>query len=378
MTAKEIITYLENWAPPGAAWDRDNVGLQVGSTESKVNKIFLCLDLTEKALDTAIANNCNFIFTHHPLIFYPIYKLDTQNNPKVKLIQKIIKHDITVYSAHTNLDFTKSGVSYELAKTLKLKNIRFLKNLDDTLNKLTVFVPEDSLEKVSDAIFSAGGGVIGEYKKCSYRLKGTGTFEGSDETNPAIGEKEKFETVSEIRFEVLVSSWNLNKVVAAMLKVHPYEEPAFDIYPLKNPNSNFGMGAIGELEKPMNSNEFLAFVCDSLKIDNLRYTNGKKNKIKKVAVCGGSCSELLNEAIAQKADAFVTADVKYHIFQDGENRILFIDAGHYETEIFSLNVVKNMLEKLIKERKENVKILKYKGSTNPVKFFNKKGENQIA
>ncbi len=378
MTAKEIITYLENWAPPGAAWERDNVGLQVGSAESKVNKIFLCLDLTEKALDTAIANNCNLIITHHPLIFYPIYKLDVRNNPKAKLISKIIKHDITVYSAHTNLDFTKNGVSYELAKTMKLKNIRFLKNLDNTLNKLTVFVPENSLEKVSKAIFSAGGGVIGEYKKCSYRLNGTGTFEGSEETNPAVGEREKFETVPETRLEVLVSDWNLGKAVAAMLKAHPYEEPAFDIYPLKNPNPNFGMGALGELNKPMSTNEFLAFVCDSLKIDNLRYTNGKKGKIKTVAVCGGSCSDLLNEAISAKADAFVTADVKYHTFQDGENKILFIDAGHYETEIFSLNVVKNMLVKFIREKKENVKVLKYKGSTNPVKFYNKKGENQIA
>ncbi len=378
MTAKEIITYFENWAPPGAAWERDNPGLQVGSTACEVNKIFLCLDLTEKALDTAIANNCNFIFTHHPLIFYPVYKLDTLNNPKAKLIQKVIKHDITVYSAHTNLDFTKNGVSYELAKVLNLKNIRFLKNLDDTLNKLTVFVPESSLEKVSEAIFSAGGGIIGEYKKCSYRLSGTGTFEGSEYANPAVGEKEKFETVPEIRLEVLVSNWNLGKAVSAMIKAHPYEEPAFDIYPLKNQNPDFGMGAIGELEKPVTENEFLEHVCTSLKTENIRFAKGKRGKIKKVAVCGGSCSDLLNEAISQKADAFVTADVKYHTFQDGENKILFIDAGHYETEIFSLNVVKEKLEEFLKQRKSNIKILKYKGVGNPVKFYNKKGENQIA
>ncbi len=378
MTAREIITYLENWAPPGAAWERDNVGLQVGSADRKVNKIFLCLELTENALNSAIANKCNFIFTHHPLIFHPVYKFDTDKNPKAKLIQQILKNDITVYSAHTNLDFTKNGVSFELAKSLSLKNIRFLKNLDNTLSKLTVFVPEEALEKVSGAIFSSGGGVIGEYKKCSYLVNGTGTFEGSDETNPAVGTKGQFEKVPEIRLEVLISNWNLPAAIRSMIKAHPYEEPAFDIYPLKNTNPNFGMGAVGELEKPLTEDEFLNHVCNSLKINNLRYTSGKRKKIKTVAVCGGSCSDLLNEAIGSGADAFVTADIKYHTFQDAENRILFIDAGHYETEILSLNAVKHKLEKFISEKKENIKILKYKGSTNPVKFYNKKGENQIA
>ena len=373
MTAEKIIKFIEGWAPPGAAWEKDNVGLQVGSTKRKVSNIFLCLELTEKSLSQAIKKHCNFIFTHHPFIFKSLKKVNTHSDPKGKLIEKLIKNDITLYSAHTNLDFTKDGVSFELAKSLKLKNSKFLVNEKSNQFKLVVFIPEKELEFVSNSMFDAGAGIIGDYEKCSFRLNGTGTFKGSENTNPAIGKKLNLENVNEVRLEVLVDSWKLNTVISALHKSHPYEEPAFDIYPLNNENVNYGFGVIGELSENKTQIEFLTHVCKSLRIENLRYSNGTGKKIKKVAVCGGSGSDLLEAAIANKADAFVTADLKYHTFQDGEDRILFIDAGHYETEIPALNVVKRKLESLININGESVKVYKYSGSTNPVKFFNNKG-----
>lgn len=373
MLAEQIVNYIENWAPPGAAWDKDNVGLQVGSLQRKVKNIFLSLELTEKALNEAIKKKCNFIFTHHPFLFRPINKIDIKRDPKAKLIEKLIKNDITLFSAHTNLDFTKEGVSFELAKMLKLQNTHFLENEKGNQYKLVVFLPVEHLQKISEAMFSAGAGIIGEYESCSFSANGIGTFKGSEKSNPVVGKKQNFEKVDEIRLEILVDSWKLNNVIGALEKTHPYEEPAYDIYPLQNKNANYGFGVIGELSKSMTKNEFLEHVCNSLKTVNLKYTNGKSNRIKKVAVCGGSGTELLNAAIKNRADAFVTADIKYHVFQEGENRILFVDAGHYETEIHSLNTVKRKLEKFIKDNKESVKVYKFTGSTNPVKYFNKKG-----
>lgn len=372
MVAEKIINFIENWAPPGAAWAKDNVGLQVGSAKMEITNIFLCLELTERALNEAISKNCNFIFTHHPFIFKPLNKINTHSDPKGKLIEKLIKNNITLYSAHTNLDFTKEGVSFELAEVLKLQNPQFLVNEKSNQFKLVSFIPKNSVDKVTDELFKAGCGIIGNYEKCSFRINGTGTFKGLENTKPIIGKKQNFETVEEVRVEVLIDAWNLSNAVSVLRKSHPYEEPAFDIYSIENDNVNYGYGVIGHLNKSMTKNEFLSHVCSSLKIDNLRYSKGSGRKIKTVAVCGGSGSDLLQAAINQNVDAFVTADLKYHVFQDGENKILFIDAGHYETEIPVLNVVKRKLEDFIKIYGISVNIIKYSGSTNPIKFFNNK------
>ena len=368
MTIGELTTYLEDWAPPGIAWERDNPGLQIGSREKKLKNIMLCLELNREVLNEALNKKCNFIFTHHPLIFNPIKKIDTQNDFQAKLIETIIKNDLTVYSAHTNLDLTKDGVSFELAKTLQLKSISFLELEESNQYKVVVFVPCDSLEKVAEAVFSAGGGIIGEYRNCSFRLKGDGTFLGSEKTNPALGKKKQLEKVEEIRLEFIVDSWNLKKVISVLLKIHPYEEPAYDIYPLRNKNVNYGEGAIGELEIKLNEKQFLDHVCKSLKTEAVRYCKGKNAAIQKVAVCGGAGSELLKFAISSGADAFITSDIKYHTFHDALGKILMIDAGHYETEIFSLNAVQRKIENFF-NKKLDVKVYKYSGSTNPVKFY---------
>jgi dinuclear metal center YbgI/SA1388 family protein len=369
MQCKEVIKHIEKWAPKAIAWDRDNVGLQVGTPNRVIKNVMLSLDINENVIKQALIKKCNFIITHHPLLFNPLTKIDTESDSTSKLVEKLIKNDVTLYTAHTNLDFTKDGVSFQLAKRLNLQNINFLHHLNENQIKLVVFVPEDNVEMVSNAIHRSGGGIIGNYSNCSFRTKGIGTFKGEKETNPAIGTKGQLESVDEIRLEVIVDDWKLPKVIIAMKSAHPYEEVAYDLYPLKNENSRYGMGAIGELKKPMTKNNFLDFVSNNLNTKNLRYSNGKKRNIKRVAVCGGSCSDLLNTASQLNADAFITADVKYHSFQDAEGIILFIDAGHYETEIHSIDEIKKRLEFFLNKEKR-IKVYKYRGSTNPIIFYN--------
>lgn len=367
MTIDKITKYLESWAPKGIAWDRDNVGLQVGSSKALARNILLCLDVNEFVVEDAIKKKCNLIISHHPLLFNSIRKISSGDKTSDILI-KLIQNDITVYSAHTNLDFTKDGVSFQLAKKLGLSSIKFLKNISETLTKLVVFVPAGFTEKVAEAIHNNGGGIIGEYSNCSFRVIGKGTFRGSDNSNPAIGKKGNLEFVDEVRLEVLVNTFDLPNVIAAMKQAHPYEEVAYDIYPLKNENVNYGMGAIGNLEIELTPKQFLAYVSNKLGVKNFRYSQGTNKKIKTVAVCGGSGSDLLNTAIQNNADAFITADVKYHTFQDAENKILLIDAGHYETEIFVLDEIERRLKNFITESK--IEIFKFKGTTNPVCFYN--------
>ena len=370
MTCREIIKYIEDWAPKEIAWQKDNVGLQIGSVNREVKNILLCLEFTDKVADDAIKKNCNFIFSHHPLLFQPLKKIDLLNDKNSKLIERLIKNDITLYSAHTNLDFTKNGVSFELAKILKLRDISFLVSSKSNQFKLAVFVPKDSVEKVAGSIFEAGGGIIGEYSNCSFATSGEGTFKGSEKSNPFIGKKGIIEKAAEIKLEVIVNSWNLNKVIPAMLSAHPYEEVAYDVYPLENNNKNFGAGAVGYLEEPMKSDNFLNYISEKLKTKNFRYVKSKRNTIKKVAVCGGSGSDLIKDAVKSGADAFITADIKYHAFHDADGEILLVDAGHYETEIHSLNEVQKRLKDFIYRKNPDIKIFKYGGSTNPIIFYN--------
>jgi dinuclear metal center YbgI/SA1388 family protein len=369
MKAGELIKYLEEWAPPGASWEKDNIGLLVGKKTTEIKRIFLCLELNKRTLDEALKLNCNFIFTHHPLIFRPLKNLNFTNDIKKQLIAQLIKNDIVLYSAHTNLDFTKDGVSFELARRLKLQNVSFLEYEEANQYKLVVFVPQNYSEKVSSALFLSGAGIIGDYSNCSYYGEGTGTFLGNNFTNPKFGKKLKLEKVKEFRLEFLVNKWKLNNVLTALKNSHPYEEPAYDIYPLKNKNVNYGVGAIGNLKEPMTEKNFLSFLSKSINSKNIRYCKGKKNKVSRIAVCGGSCSDKYKAAISAGADAFVTADVGYHTFEEAQGNILLVDAGHYETEVHSIDAVERKLKKFLKLNNSKIELFKFKGNTNPVKFL---------
>lgn len=367
MTVDKLTKYLEDWAPPGIAWDRDNVGLQVGSRKQKIKNVMLSLDISLEVLKEAAQKNCNLVISHHPIIFTPIKKLDTDFDSKSQIIKFALDKNITIFSMHTNLDFVKNGVSFALAKKMNLQNIEFLESIQSSQFKISVFAPIDAADKISKAMFESGAGIIGEYSECSFRISGTGTFRGSANTNPTIGKKNNFEMVSEIKIECVVDSWNLSRVINSIKKNHPYEEPAYDVFPMQNKNINYGIGAIGHLKNEMNEKKFLAYVKSSLKCSSFRYAKGKE-KIKTVAVCGGSGGDLLNKSIAVGADALITADLKYHQFQEAENKILLIDAGHFETEIFGVKVLKEKIENYLKDNK-GTSVFEFRGSTNPVKFY---------
>jgi len=376
MKIQELIKYYESQVPKGSAWEKDNVGLMVGNLKTDITNIFLCLELTKEALTEAIKKNCNLIITHHPLIFYPISKIDTSSRLG-ELISVVIKNDITVYSSHTNLDFAKGGVSFELAEQLQLKQLKFLSLISKNQRKIAVFVPDNYIDTVAEAVFEEGGGILGDYEECGFKASGKGMFKGNENTNPKAGEKNKFQTVNEIKFEFVFNSWDTDKIIAAMLKVHPYEHPVYDIYSLENKNVNFGAGVIGTLENPLATEDFLKHITENLGISTVKYCNGKNKTIKTVAVCGGSGSDLLNAALSEGADAFITADVKYHTYHDATDNILLIDAGHYETEIFGLKAIKRHLSKFMDKRESEVEIYFYEGSTNPAKFYNNLGDKQI-
>lgn len=359
MKHKEVFEYLENWVPKGIAWDRDNVGLQVGDSNLETEGILLTLDITLDAIEKALKEKCNLIISHHPLIFNPLNRIDLQTL-KGELINLAIKNELTIYSAHTNLDFSKDGVSFSLAKRLGLQKITFLENAPSTQYKLVTFVPEQYVENLLNELSAAGAGVIGNYSHCSYQLKGFGTFLGQENTNPTIGEKGKLEKVEETRLEMIFEKWNLNKILKALLSNHPYEEPAYDIYPLENRNVNFGFGAVGYLNERMGLISFVNLVKKKLRAPSVKYTSGKKKFIEKVGVCGGSGADLIQRAINSGCDAFVSADIKYHTFLDYEGLIALIDAGHFYTEFPILDELEGRLLDLFNRKKLKIKVIKYK------------------
>lgn len=369
MRVEQVARFLDEWAPKFIQWERDNTGLLVGNGGQEVTGVFLCLDVTGEALEQAQKLRCNLVISHHPLIFFPMKKITPETDRTSKLVTTLIKNNTSLLSYHTNLDFTHDGVNHQLAKKLELKDTSYLQPIVGRTNKIVVFTPENVVEKVSEAVFEAGGGVIGEYTKCSYRSSGTGTFLGSELTNPAVGEKEKFETVDEVRLEILVNDTNLGKAIKAMLAAHPYEEPAYDIYPLKNSETNYGMGITGTLPYPMPEKEFLGFVAERLGTKFLRHSSPTGKPVSRIAVFGGSASEYLGDAIAAGCDAFVTSDVRYHTFQDAEERILLVDAGHFETESPILPEVKKRLEQHFTSLGEDLNIYIYDGNSNPVNYF---------
>ena len=367
MQCKEIFKFIEDWAPKAAAWSNDNPGLQVGYPDNNISGILLCLEITPKVVEEAIKKKINLIVAHHPFLFKPLSKIDIKRDPKAQIIETLIKNDITLYSAHTNLDFTTDGVSFQLAKKLKLNNIRFLHCSESNQCKLVVFVPEPEVERISSLLFEEGCGIIGEYSRCSFRTNGLGTFKGSELTSPATGSKNTFETVDEVKLEVVINKWRVKDVVAKLRNAHPYEEPAIEIYPLDNYNNKFGIGAIGELPSPMSRREFFEHITANLNLDNFRYSDVTNDKIEKVAVCGGAGTEVLPYALQQKADVLITADIKYHSFHDANGHILLIDAGHYETEIVVLDEVEKRIKEFVKD--ENFEVFKFSGSTNPINYY---------
>ncbi len=368
MKLAEIEQFLESWAPRWTAWERDNVGLQIGRRSRKVRNVLVALDVTPEIVGEAIRKKVDLIVSHHPLLFRPPSSI-SDSNPVGSLLLSLAEHRIALYSAHTNLDSAPDGVSFALARALGVQKPAFLAPMKDSLVKLAVFVPAGYVERVTEAMAEAGGGIVGEYDACSFRVGGKGTFRGSDKSNPFVGKPGQLEEVEETRLEMIVPRARVNAVVTALRSVHPYEEVAFDIYTLENTNPNFGMGAVGDLPRSLTVKEFLTKLRTAIRAESVRHSGALNQRIRRVAVCGGAGSELLEHAISANADVFVTADVRYHLFHEAAGRIVLVDAGHWETEQAVLPVVASKLRAWAATKKESLVVSITQHSTNPIHSY---------
>ncbi len=364
MLVKEIIKQLDLLAPPAYQEDYDNSGLITGNMQQEVNGVLISLDCIESIVEEAIREKCNLIIAHHPIVFKGLKKING-NNYVERTIIKAIKNDIAIYAIHTNLDNVKGGVNFKIAEKLGLQNIKILAPKKQLLKKLISFVPDKDSEKVLDALYKAGAGNIGNYSECSYQLDGTGTFKPNENANPAIGSSNKKELVAEKRIEVIFPSPLEGAIISALYGSHPYEEPAYDILQLENKNPEVGSGAIGTLPSPMKELDFMNYLKSKMNLSNIRHTALLGKEIKKVALCGGSGSFLLKNALSVGADAYISADFKYHEFFDAENKIVIADIGHYESEVFT----KDLIYEFLIQKFSNIAVRLSKIDSNPISYL---------
>jgi dinuclear metal center YbgI/SA1388 family protein len=344
MKLKDLTSFLDSAIPLSFQEGYDNAGLQVGSPDKEISSALITLDVTDEVLDEAGYAGCDVIISHHPLIFTGIKQLTGKNNTE-RILLKAIRQDVAIYSAHTNLDVLENGVSRKMAEKIGLKNIRVLIPLKNKLLKLVTFIPEEHLGKVREAVFNAGAGVIGGYDKCSFITSGTGSFRAGERTEPFKGDKGKLHFEKEFRLETVLFSHMKSRVIKALLETHPYEEVAYDLYPLENDNINSGMGCTGEFTEPVSEKKFLKMLETAFSAKGIRYSKPGGREISKVALCGGAGGPYLNEAITSGADAFVSADIRYHSFFEAGNEIFLADIGHFESEKFSVEILYDLINK---------------------------------
>lgn len=342
MTIATIIDVLEKWAPPSLQEDYDNSGLQVGSSGAEAKAALVCVDCNEAVVLEAEREGCNLIICHHPVIFKGLKRL-TGSTAVERTIELALRKGIAIYAIHTNLDNVIDGVNGEIARRLGLKPISVLDPRTDRLRKLAVFVPEAHAEALRTALFKAGAGQIGAYDQCSFNLAGSGTFRAGVGADPFVGKVGERHTESEVKVEVIYAVERENAILAAMKAVHPYEEVAYDLLVLANAHPGIGSGLLGELSEAMTESTFLDHVKTVLGQPHLRHSTLTGKPIKRVAVCGGSGSFLLGKARAAGAEVFVTADVKYHQFQEPEGALLLVDAGHWQTEQYTMDLIRDRL-----------------------------------
>ncbi len=344
MKINDIILFLESIAPPQLQENYDNSGLLIGHKDKVINQALITLDCTEEVVDEAIENDCDLIIAHHPIVFSGIKRFDESNYIHRTLI-KAIKHDIAIYDIHTNLDNVLNGVNGAIASKLGLVNTKILRPKKNTLKKVCVFVPEQEASTVRESMWHAGAGQLGNYSQCSFNSPGLGTFLGNENSQPAYGKKNQLHFENEVRVEMVFPPHLEHNIISSMIDAHPYEEVSYDVYSLDNRHSEMGSGLIGHLEKPMDSTLFLSHLKSTMNTACIRHTKLVKKSISKVAICGGSGSFLLHDAIAQKADVFISADFKYHQFFDANDKLIIADIGHYESEQFTKDLIYGFLNK---------------------------------
>lgn len=364
MKIKELIFELENLFPLAYQEHYDHSGSQIFFPQEEIKSVLITLDINEEVIDEAISKQCNLIISHHPIFFKPLHSIH-QGNSLSNVIIKSIKNNISIYSIHTNFDSSWVGTNRILAELLELQNVTILSPSENQLKKIVTFVPHSHAEQVRLALFKAGAGNIGNYDSCSYNIQGFGTFRGNEEANPFVGEIGKIHEEPEIRIETIFPAYKENDIIQSLLKAHPYEEVAYDIYPLTNKNQRVGIGMVGFLKDPMSKDAFLWYVKERIKTKVIKYNHSTKNIIQKIAICSGSGASLINKAVQQQADAFITSDLTYHYFTDTPNKILLIDAGHFETEI---HFIKKLFD-IITKKNTNFAVHLSEYCINPVNYY---------
>lgn len=363
----EIIHLFEQFSPKGLAMEGDKIGLQIGRLNKKVERIMIALDVLENVIDEAIEKNVQLIIAHHPIIYRPLKNLLT-DTVQGKMLEKLVKHDIAVYAAHTNLDVAKGGVNDLLANALELQDAEVLVPTFNTkLKKLVVFVPVSHAEVIRKVLGEAGAGFIGNYSHCSFSANGTGRFLPGENTNPFLGEAGKLEEVEEVRLETIVPEPLLKKTITAMIKAHPYEEVAYDVYPLENTGDVLGLGRIGKVPE-MTLGEFAERVKTAFEVSNVRVVGDLSTKIKKVAVLGGDGNKYFMNAKFQGADVYVTGDIYYHTAHDAQMQGLnMIDPGHNVEKVMKKGLTAT-LQKMCVESGYEVEIFPSEVNTDPFQF----------
>jgi len=364
MKIKEILTVLEEMAPLAYAEDFDNVGLLVGDIDDEATGILVCHDALESVIDEAIAKKHNLVVCFHPILFSGIKKI-TGKNYVERAVLKAIKNDIAIYAVHTALDNHQNGVNKIFCEALELLNTEVLVPKQNFIHKLVTYTIPENVEKLRNALFDVGAGKIGNYEDCSFNSKGIGTYMGNENSNPEIGERFEFVEAEEIKIEVTFEKHLQSKLLKALFSNHVYEEVAYEIYDLQNTHQNIGLGMIGEFPAEMNELDFLRFVKEKMECGGIRHSNFTGKTIKKVAVLGGSGSYAIKNAMQAGADAYLTADLKYHNFYEAENKLLLADIGHFESERYTKNYIVDYLTKKI----PNFAVDLSQINTNPVKYL---------
>lgn len=359
-----IIQELEQLAPLAFQESYDNAGLITGSADWDCSGVLCALDATLEVLQEAKNKQCNLVVAHHPILFKGLNKINGKNYVEQAIIYAI-KHDIAIYAIHTNLDNVSHGVNLTIAQKLALTQTRILEPKRNQLLKLITFVPGSHAQTVQQALFNAGAGEIGEYSECSFSIVGTGTFKGSEQSNPTIGRKGIRETIPETRIEVILPIYLQKQVYAALIKAHPYETVAYDFIPIINEQEQVGSGIIGELANEMSEIAFLNLLKEQFNLSVIKHTPLLGKNIRKIAVCGGAGSFLISRALQAGADFFISADIKYHEFFDAENRMVIADIGHWESEQFTTELLFSYLT----TKFPNFAVLKTAIHTNPVRYF---------
>ncbi|WP_423147609.1 Nif3-like dinuclear metal center hexameric protein [Rubrolithibacter danxiaensis] len=364
MKIREITSLLETIAPLSLQEDYDNAGLITGDQNTEINAALISLDCTEPVIDEAIAKGCGLIISHHPIIFRGLKKLNGKNYVE-RVIIKAIQNNIALYAIHTNLDNIIGGVNSKIAEKIGLENSTILSPKQGILKKLVTFCPVSHAEKVRNALFSSGAGEIGNYSECSYNTEGFGTFKAGENTHAYVGEKGLRHHEPEIRIEAIYPAYLERAILVALHETHPYEEVAYDLYPLTNTFFHVGSGIIGSLNQGISETEFLRVVKEKLGVKVIRHTRLREKTVKRVAICGGSGSFLLNHAINAGADVFITADFKYHEFFDADGKIIIADVGHFESEQFT----QELLLEIIRKKIPNFALHLTEQNTNPINYF---------